>query len=161
GPRRQRRPRRRQGAPLRCQGADPVGRPRSRARSDPDRPAPPQPEPARGRDQPAVAPRDDPAGRGVGKGDREAVRSRRDHARDAHAAGAMRALGVALANYLVAASGHPTPIAGAYRHIATEALHLVRRSRYQIDIVAIQSLLRMVDWLGGAPEWLLDQWLLR
>ena len=29
--------------------------------------------------------------------------------------------------------GPPTPIAGAYRHIATEALHLVRRSRYQIE----------------------------
>ncbi|MCW5804047.1 MAG: hypothetical protein KIT31_16860 [Deltaproteobacteria bacterium] len=81
--------------------------------------------------------------------------------RDQHAAGAMFALGVALANYLVAASGPPTPIAGAYRHIATEALHLVRRSRYQIDTVAIQALLRMVDWLGAAPEWLLDTWLLR
>ena len=62
--------------------------------------------------------------------------------RDAHAAGAMLALGVALANYFVAASGPPSPIAGAYRHIATEALHLVRRSRYQIDTSAIQGLLR-------------------
>ncbi len=81
--------------------------------------------------------------------------------RDAHAAGAMLALGVSLANYFVAASGPPSPIAGAYRHIATEALHLVRRSRYQIETGAIQALLRVVDSLGAAPEWLLDTWLLR
>ncbi len=81
--------------------------------------------------------------------------------RDAHAGGAVLALGVSLANYLVATSGPPTPIAGAYRHIATEALHLVRRSRYQIEPSAIQALLRLIDWLGGAPEWLLDTWLLR
>ncbi|MEO8702481.1 MAG: hypothetical protein ABI867_20725 [Kofleriaceae bacterium] len=81
--------------------------------------------------------------------------------RDAHAGGAVLALGISLANYFVAASGPPTPIAGAYRHIATEALHLVRRSRYQIDPTAIQALLRMVDLAGTAPEWLLDTWLLR
>ena len=81
--------------------------------------------------------------------------------RDAHAGGAVLALGIALANYFVTASGPPTPIAGAYRHIATEALHLVRRSRYQIDPIAIQALLRMIDWMGKAPEWLLDTWLLR
>jgi len=87
------------------------------------------------------------------------VPSARD--RDAHAAGTILALGLALANYLVAASGPPSPIAGAYRHIATEALQLVRRSRYQIDPLAITALLRMIDWLGDAPEWLLDTWLLR
>ncbi|MDB4962268.1 MAG: hypothetical protein JWP01_2267 [Myxococcales bacterium] len=81
--------------------------------------------------------------------------------RDAHAAGAVLALGVSLANYFVAASGPPSPIAGAYRHIATESLHLVRRSRYQIEGGAIQSLLRILDSLGNAPEWLLDTWLLR
>jgi tetratricopeptide (TPR) repeat protein len=81
--------------------------------------------------------------------------------RDAHAAGAVLALGVALAHYLVAASGPPTPLAGAYRHIATEALHLVRRSRYQIEPGAIQALLLLVERLAGAPEWLLDTWLLR
>ncbi|MBL0215896.1 MAG: hypothetical protein IPQ07_18705 [Myxococcales bacterium] len=81
--------------------------------------------------------------------------------RDAHAAGAVLALGLSLAHYLVATSGPPSPIAGAYRHIATEALHLVRRSRYQIDPQAIQAVLRMVDWLGGAQEWILDTWLLR
>jgi tetratricopeptide (TPR) repeat protein len=87
------------------------------------------------------------------------VPSARD--RDAHASGCVLALGLALANYLVAASRAPSPIAGAYRHIATEALHLVRRSRYQIDVAAIQALLRIVDWLGDSPEWLLDTWLLR
>lgn len=87
------------------------------------------------------------------------VPSARD--RDAHAACAVLALGLSLAHYLVAASGPPSPVAGAYRHIATEALHLVRRSRYQIDGAAIQALLRMIDWLGDAPEWLLDTWVLR
>ncbi len=81
--------------------------------------------------------------------------------RDAHAAGAVLALGLSIANYLVASSRAPSPIAGAYRHIATEALHLVRRSRYQIDNAAIQALLRMVEYLGGAPEWILDLWILR
>lgn len=81
--------------------------------------------------------------------------------RDAHAAGAVLALGLALANYLALASGPPSPIAGAYRHVATEALHLVRRARYQIDTTAITGLLRMIDRLGDAPEWLLDTWLLR
>jgi tetratricopeptide (TPR) repeat protein len=81
--------------------------------------------------------------------------------RDAHAAGTMLALGLAIANYLVIAARPASPIAGAYRHIATEALQLVRRSRYQIDPAAIQAVLRMVEWLSGAPEWLLDTWLLR
>jgi len=81
--------------------------------------------------------------------------------RDAHAAGAVLALGLAIANYLVAAAGPPSPIAGAYRHIATEALHLVRRARYQIDPGAIAGLLRMIDWFGETPDWLLDTWLLR
>ena len=81
--------------------------------------------------------------------------------RDAHAAGTLLALGLALANYLVAASGPPSPLAGAYRHIATEALHLVRRARYQFEPVAITALLRLIDRLGDTPEWLLDTWLLR
>jgi len=81
--------------------------------------------------------------------------------RDAHAAGAVLALGIALASYLATCADPPTPLAGAYRHIATEALHLVRRSRYQIDTVTIEALLRLVDKLGRAPEWLLDTWLLR
>lgn len=81
--------------------------------------------------------------------------------RDAHAAGAVLALGVALVQYFAEASVEPTPIAGAYRHIATEALHLVRRSRYQIDQTAIHALLRIFERLNTAPEWLLDTWLLR
>jgi tetratricopeptide (TPR) repeat protein len=81
--------------------------------------------------------------------------------RDAHAAGAVLALGVALVQYIAEASVPPTPIAGAYRHIATEALHLVRRSRYQIEPAAIRALLALVERLGAAPEWLLDTWLLR
>jgi hypothetical protein len=81
--------------------------------------------------------------------------------RDAHAAGAVLALGVAVARYLVAAAGPPSPLAGAYRHIATEALHLVRRARYQIEASAVGALLQLVERLAAAPEWLLDTWLLR
>jgi len=81
--------------------------------------------------------------------------------RDAHAAGAMLALGVALMQYIAEASIAPTPISGAYRHIATEALHLVRRSRYQLEPPAIHALLRIFEHLAAAPEWLLDTWLLR
>ncbi|HEY5952413.1 MAG TPA: hypothetical protein VIV40_43240 [Kofleriaceae bacterium] len=81
--------------------------------------------------------------------------------RDAHAAGAMLALGVSLMQYFAEASIAPSPIAGAYRHIATEALHLVRRSRYQIEHSAIHALLRIFEHLAKAPEWLLDTWLLR
>jgi tetratricopeptide (TPR) repeat protein len=81
--------------------------------------------------------------------------------RDAHAQGAILALGVALAQYFGEASAAPSPIAGAYRHIATEALHLVRRARYQIEPTAVAALLKLVENLSGAPEWLLDTWLLR
>jgi tetratricopeptide (TPR) repeat protein len=81
--------------------------------------------------------------------------------RDAHASGAVLALGVALVQYIAEASVAPSPVAGAYRHIATEALHLVRRSRYQIEPAAIRALLALVERLGAAPEWLLDTWLLR
>ncbi len=81
--------------------------------------------------------------------------------RDAHAAGAVLALGVALARYVELATDAPTPLAGAYRHIATEALHLVRRARYQLAPEAVQALLRLVDHLGAAPAWILDPWVLR
>lgn len=81
--------------------------------------------------------------------------------RDAHAAGAMLALGVSLMQYFAEVSIAPSPIAGAYRHIATEALQLVRRSRYQIEQTSIHALLRIFEHLSDAPEWLLDTWLLR
>lgn len=81
--------------------------------------------------------------------------------RDAHAAGVVLALGVSLIQYFAETSIAPSPIAGAYRHIATEALHLVRRSRYQIEPNAIHALLRIFEQLSAAPEWLLDTWLLR
>jgi tetratricopeptide (TPR) repeat protein len=90
------------------------------------------------------------------------VPSARD--RDAHAAGAVLALGLAVAHYLVLAAGPATPLAGAYRHIATEALHLVRRARYQVDPAAIAALLQLLDRVAvpdPASEWLVDTWLLR
>jgi tetratricopeptide (TPR) repeat protein len=87
------------------------------------------------------------------------VPSSRD--REAHAAGAMLALGLALARYLASTSGPPTPVSGAYRHIATEALYVVRRARYHVDAQAIHALLRLLDHMVHCPEWLLDTWLLR
>jgi tetratricopeptide (TPR) repeat protein len=81
--------------------------------------------------------------------------------RDAHANGAVLALGVALAQYFAETTATLSPIAGAYRCIATEALHIVRRARYQIEPSAIRALLALVDKLSDAPEWLLDTWLLR
>ncbi len=81
--------------------------------------------------------------------------------RDAHASGAVLALGVALAQYFAEATAAPSPIAGAYRHIATEALHLVRRSRYQIEPNAVRALLAVIERLSGAPESMFDAWLLR
>jgi hypothetical protein len=87
------------------------------------------------------------------------VPSARD--RDAHAGGAVLALAIALGNYLVACGGAPTPIAGAYRHIATEALQLVRRARYQLDGLAVAGVLRYLEPLAGEPTWLVDPWLLR
>jgi tetratricopeptide (TPR) repeat protein len=81
--------------------------------------------------------------------------------REAHAAGAVLALAVALVQYFAEATAAATPIAGAYRHIATEALHLVRRARYQIEPASIRALLAVIDRLRAAPDWLLDTWLLR
>lgn len=81
--------------------------------------------------------------------------------REAHAAGAVLALGVALARYLASTSGAPSPISGAYRHIATEALYVVRRARYHVDAQAVHALLRLLDHLTNCPEPLLDTWLLR
>lgn len=80
--------------------------------------------------------------------------------RDVHAAGALLAFGVALANYVVQTSQSPSPIAGAYRHIATEALHLVRQSRDYITPDGFRALLVLVERLSSAPDWLLDPWLL-
>jgi hypothetical protein len=83
--------------------------------------------------------------------------------RDAHAAGAMLAAGVAIARYLAATTRAPSPIAGAFRHVATEALHLVRRSRYQIEAPHVRGLLQLVERLAsaGVGEAILDRWLLR
>lgn len=81
--------------------------------------------------------------------------------RDGHAASAMLAFAVAIARYLELTAQPPTPIAGAYRHIATEALHLIRRSRYQIDDRAIRGVLAVFDRCNEAPDWIRDTWMLR
>jgi len=85
--------------------------------------------------------------------------------REAHAAAALYALAIALARYLATTSGRPTPIAGAYRHVATEALHLVRRGRFHVDDDGERALLELLEECVTAmppeDEWLFDTWLLR
>ncbi len=85
--------------------------------------------------------------------------------REVHASAAVYALGLSIARYLEATSGPPSPIAGAYRHVATEALHLVRRARYQVGDEAVRALLELLEHcaaqLGPDGEWLFDAWLLR
>lgn len=88
--------------------------------------------------------------------------------RDRHAEAAVYALGVALARYLAATSASPSPIAGAYRQIATEALHLLRRARYDVEDHAARALLVLVERCAeklarpdGRDEWLVDTWLAR
>ena len=81
--------------------------------------------------------------------------------RDGHAAGALAGLGIGLANYLALSMGPATPMSGAYRHIATEALQLVRRGRYQLDTQGIRALLQLMERLHATSEWLFDTWLLR
>jgi tetratricopeptide (TPR) repeat protein len=81
--------------------------------------------------------------------------------REGHAASAMLAFAVSLARYFELSAGVPTPVAGAYRHIATEALHLVRRARYQVNDRAIRGVLQMFEHCSGAAAWLRDTWLLR
>ncbi len=88
--------------------------------------------------------------------------------RERHAEAALYAFGVALARYLSATSGSPTPIAGAYRHIATEAVHLVRRARYHVEDGATRGLLTLLERCAGRmaradgrDDWMLDAWLMR
>lgn len=81
--------------------------------------------------------------------------------RRAHAASAMLALALALDQYFRQVAGGATPLAGAYRHIAVEALHLVRRARFQVEDRAVRGLLATLEAHAGVDEWLLDTWLLR
>ena len=83
-------------------------------------------------------------------------------ARDAalHAGAAVYALGVALAEYLALASGPPTPLAGGYRQVATDALHLCHRGRAEVGERAVRGLLALLEQLPAADD-LLDRWLLR
>ncbi|MBK9071617.1 MAG: hypothetical protein IPL79_11540 [Myxococcales bacterium] len=79
----------------------------------------------------------------------------------AHAAATLYALAISLARYLSLTSGKPTPLAGAYRHIATEALHLLRRARFELDDWGARGLLELIEACKPTQEWLLDTWLLR
>ncbi len=82
-------------------------------------------------------------------------------ARDAalHASAAVYALGVALTQYLALAGG-ASVLAGAYRQIATEALHLCLRARKDVRDGAARGLLGLLD-TGAAPDEVLERWLLR
>ncbi|MEZ4366574.1 MAG: hypothetical protein R2939_09840 [Kofleriaceae bacterium] len=81
--------------------------------------------------------------------------------REGHAASALFALGLALGHYLPMTTQPPTPLTGAYRHVAAEALHLVRRARFQIEDHAIRALLELLERCAGVDPWVLDTWLLR
>jgi tetratricopeptide (TPR) repeat protein len=78
-----------------------------------------------------------------------------------HAASALFAYGLALGRYLEASSHDPTPIAGGYRQVATQALQLVRQARDQIQDEAIVGLFSFLEEFSRCPEWLLDTWVLR
>lgn len=82
-------------------------------------------------------------------------------ARDAalHASAAIYALGVALAHHLALAGG-ANVLSGAYRQIATEALHLCLRARKDVNDRAARGLLALLDGCG-APDEVLERWLLR
>jgi tetratricopeptide (TPR) repeat protein len=71
------------------------------------------------------------------------------------------ALALALHHYLRLCAGAPTVLAGAYRHIATEAMHLVRRARFQVEDRAVRALLEVLEQAPALDEWLLDTWTLR
>ncbi len=55
----------------------------------------------------------------------------------------------------------PTPLAGAYRHIATEALHLVRRAATRSSPARSPRSCSSSSGWPARSEWLLDTWLLR
>ncbi len=82
-------------------------------------------------------------------------------ARDAalHAAAAVYALGTALTQHL-ALTGGGSVLAGGYRQIATEALHLCLRARKDVGDRAARALLVLLD-ASRAPDELLERWLLR
>jgi tetratricopeptide (TPR) repeat protein len=82
-------------------------------------------------------------------------------ARDAalHASSAVYALGVSLAQYLALAGG-ASVLAGAYRQIATEALHLCQRARKDVGDAAARGLLALLD-ATTAPDEVLERWLMR
>ncbi len=75
--------------------------------------------------------------------------------RDAHAAGAVLSLGVALVQYIAEASVPPTPIAARIVHIATwRRCILVRRARYQIEPTGVSARCSSSSsGLAAAPEW--------
>ena len=81
--------------------------------------------------------------------------------REAHGATALLAFGIAIARYFTEASQRGGPVSGAYRCIATEALHLIRQSRYHIDAPSLRALLSHLEQLRAAPDWLFDTWVLR
>ncbi len=83
-------------------------------------------------------------------------------ARDAtlHANAAVYALGLAIAEYFASSAGRPSPIAGGYRQIATDALHLCHRARFEISESATRGLLALLEQIPVDDE-VLDPWLLR
>jgi tetratricopeptide (TPR) repeat protein len=78
-----------------------------------------------------------------------------------HAGALVYALGQALARYMALSHQPPTPLAGAWRQVATDALHLVWRARAVVETAWIRGLLEVLDVAHDADDWLFDAWVLR
>ena len=90
----------------------------------------------------------------------DAMPSRRE-APDAFAAGAIYALGRALTSYLALSAGAPSVLAGAYRHIATDALELVRAHRSRLQRDWVRGLFEALEHMTFADDGTFDRWVLR
>jgi tetratricopeptide (TPR) repeat protein len=83
--------------------------------------------------------------------------------KEERAHGALYAFTLALSRYFSLISQAPNPLAGAYRHIATEALQILHQCRFAVEDNAIRAALELFDRIAGrgVDEWQLDWWLLR
>lgn len=73
-------------------------------------------------------------------------------------------LGASLSRYLAACTAPPSPIAGAYRYIASAAVSALSQLRYEVPRDTLEPLLRTLAMARQATrtdEWLWDTWLLR
>jgi len=67
----------------------------------------------------------------------------------------------AIARYLAATTGPPTPSAGALRTVADEALQACSRVASRLDDRVVKAVLTVLENAAVCDEWTLDTWLLR